>query len=470
MSCSKTPSPALCGVPDRKRIISEGTGESPEAKKLNFSKSPTCEATNTKMTDVVMPSDDATATQWCKATFSKMNEMCEMYKGLQESLKYFASEVKANTEVLMEVQGDIKTLEDRVSVLENQNMELQIQNKHLKEENLRNDIKKREKNLIFDGISDTYKEDNCFLYQKLINVLNSMETFCKQANRVQISRLQRLGPYKKDKTRPVLCEFVKFNDVQLILQNRGQLPRNVYAKEDYPVEIENRRRVLRPIFNVARNLEKYKGKCRLVADKLIILGQTFTVAPIRNLDKLPSDLDPIKTAQKEDENSLAFFTRASPFSNFHDAPFQLKGKMYQCVEQYIQSQKALLFNDEVAYNRIMNATEPYEMKKEGRSVKNFIVQQWEQHAERIAFEGCLSKFEQSNSLKEILLSTNDKELIEASKDLFWGAGLTLDSKDILRKNAGTGLNVLGKVLMRVRETLDEDGSDSDSVTQISTLV
>ena len=251
----------------------------------------------------------------------------------------------------------------------------------------------------------------------------------------------------------MLCQFQKYSDVLLIKQNRAQLPRKIFVNEDYPAEIQDRRRVLRPIFNAARRNTKYQGKCRLVDDRLIILGQAYTAAPIRNLDKLPDDLNPRKLAEREDDETIAFFTRASPFSNFHDAPFHKNGKNYRCVEQYIQAGKAELFDDDRAYNKILNATSPFDMKKEGNHVKNYADHIWKQNAERIAFEGCVAKFEQNELLKEILLNTDCKEILEASKDPFWGVGLSIDDKNILNKEARQGENKLGNILMRVRELL-----------------
>ena len=46
-----------------------------------------------------------------------------------------------------------------------------------------------------------------------------------------------------------------------------------------------------------------------------------------------------------------------------------------------------------------------------------------------------------------------KELAEASRDPFWGVGLTLHDNGILNRDAWTGKNTLGKVLMRVRQEL-----------------
>jgi len=55
-----------------------------------------------------------------------------------------------------------------------------------------------------------------------------------------------------------------------------------------------------------------------------------------------------------------------------------------------------------------------------------------------------AKFTQHKDLKKILLETGDAELIEnAPKDYQWGCG-----------SKGTGLNLLGKALMDIREELN----------------
>ncbi len=55
----------------------------------------------------------------------------------------------------------------------------------------------------------------------------------------------------------------------------------------------------------------------------------------------------------------------------------------------------------------------------------------------------LQKFMTHTELRELLLSTGDEEIIEATHDdYYWGCG----------KN-GTGKNILGKILMEVRAIL-----------------
>jgi len=156
---------------------------------------------------------------------------------------------------------------------------------------------------------------------------------------------------------------------------------------------------------------------------------------------------------------LVFFTQGSPFSNFHKAPFVKGNVSYLCSEQYIQAMKAETFNDDVTRNRIMRCTSPYEMKNLGNQVKNFVTQVWHKEGEKIAHDACLAKFSQNEILRNALCETNHKSLGEATSDMFWGVGLTLNDERVLEHELWTGKNNMGKVLMKVREELKNRGAN-----------
>jgi len=177
------------------------------------------------------------------------------------------------------------------------------------------------------------------------------------------------------------------------------------------------------------------------------------VEPENTLASLPMTLQPRAAAEKENETVIVFFTQGSPFSNFHHAPFVKNNTRYCCNEQYIQASKAQIFNDDNAHAKIMQSRNPYEIKKLGRDVRNFIKQKWEQEAKKIAIEGCLAKFSQNTELLDALLRTEKKTIGEASKDPIWGIGKSLDAADVLDSDSWTGENVLGNALMYVREQL-----------------
>lgn len=68
--------------------------------------------------------------------------------------------------------------------------------------------------------------------------------------------------------------------------------------------------------------------------------------------------------------------------------------------------------------------------------------------------GNLAKFGQHTDLREYLLGTGDRVLVEASPlDRVWGIGLAADDERAVSPDQWRGLNLLGFALMQVRETL-----------------
>ena len=59
------------------------------------------------------------------------------------------------------------------------------------------------------------------------------------------------------------------------------------------------------------------------------------------------------------------------YSQWYKAPMVEDGVRYNCCEQYMMAQKALLFNDRKTYDMIMKDGNPANMKKYGRMVRNF---------------------------------------------------------------------------------------------------
>ena len=150
-------------------------------------------------------------------------------------------------------------------------------------------------------------------------------------------------------------------------------------------------------------------------------------------------------------------TKNGYLSNWYDSPFVSEGKTFQNSEQYFMYQKAVLFNDMEAAKKIMEAETPKEYKKLGRTVQGFNSEIWEQNRENVMFDGVLLKFCQNEDLKQKLLATGDAVLVEASPyDRIWGIGMRKADAEKISPENWKGLNLLGKVLMKVRETIKKD--------------
>lgn len=141
-------------------------------------------------------------------------------------------------------------------------------------------------------------------------------------------------------------------------------------------------------------------------------------------------------------------------SNWYPSPFVADGKKFSSAEQYMMYCKAKCFHDEEIAEKIMGTDEVAIIKALGRKVRNYEEEVWSRIRGQEVYEGLLEKFSQNEDLKAKLLGTGDATLVEcAVKDCIWGIGLSMDDPDRLEESKWRGKNLLGKTLMRVRETL-----------------
>ena len=124
-------------------------------------------------------------------------------------------------------------------------------------------------------------------------------------------------------------------------------------------------------------------------------------------------------------------------SNFYEAPVTWDGLTYPNNEAAFQSAK---LEDRRAREQFVNL-DPSSAKRLGRRIQ--LRPDWEQIKYNVMQEICIAKFTQNKDLRERLLATGDKYLEEGNTwgDTVWG---TVDGK---------GLNMLGKILMQVRDQL-----------------
>lgn len=154
------------------------------------------------------------------------------------------------------------------------------------------------------------------------------------------------------------------------------------------------------------------------------------------------------------ESMVLFWGDEDIYSNFHPSPFTVDGKIFHCSEQYFMYCKADYFSDAATADKIMAETAPINCKKLGRQIKNYDESAWDNVRESFMFDACYNKFLQNPNLKKQLLDTQNRLLVEASPfDKIWGIGLAEDNVDAENTAKWRGRNLLGKVLMDVREKL-----------------
>ncbi|KAL8690439.1 MAG: hypothetical protein Q9218_004113 [Villophora microphyllina] len=161
-----------------------------------------------------------------------------------------------------------------------------------------------------------------------------------------------------------------------------------------------------------------------------------------------------------DNQSSIFFWRETDkdygfLCQWYLAPFksdQHPGITFNCAEQYMMYQKGTLAGETEVCERILTTAEPEKQKELGRSLKTLDAKQWDRIKFDIVVEGNVRKFSDNPHLRESLLATDNRELVEASpSDRVWGIGFL--AKYAEEQRASWGQNLLGKALMTVREML-----------------
>jgi ribA/ribD-fused uncharacterized protein len=135
-------------------------------------------------------------------------------------------------------------------------------------------------------------------------------------------------------------------------------------------------------------------------------------------------------------------------------PFVMDGVTYRTAEHYMMAGKARVFGDGEALTQILESVHPAEAKKLGRKVRNFDEAVWQAVSWDIVVTGNAAKFGQHPDLREFLLNTGERILVEASPfDRVWGIGMAAANPAAEHPANWEGLNLLGFALMAVRKQL-----------------
>ncbi len=142
------------------------------------------------------------------------------------------------------------------------------------------------------------------------------------------------------------------------------------------------------------------------------------------------------------------------FSQWWKSDFSIETDQYCCMEQYMMAEKARLFEDEEVLEEILKSKNPKQIKELGRKVRNFKEDIWQRNRCSIILNGNYAKFLQNKRLREFLLQTQNRVLVEASPyDKIWGIGMLADDEHVNNPLEWKGQNLLGFALMEVRDEL-----------------
>lgn len=194
----------------------------------------------------------------------------------------------------------------------------------------------------------------------------------------------------------------------------------------------------------------------LVKCMKMIMGVKIKGKEILQMIKTADIIKNVKQIEKE--NLVAFWKVSGEYgylSNWYYSEFKIEDVVYDSAEKYIMAQKAIVFQDMEMLEKILASTSQRDIKAYGRKVKNYDDIVWAKKRYDIGLDALKAKFSQNEELKNKLLGTGDKIIVEASPlDRIWGIGLSEQNKDILTPKKWRGRNLLGDMLMQAREELE----------------
>lgn len=130
------------------------------------------------------------------------------------------------------------------------------------------------------------------------------------------------------------------------------------------------------------------------------------------------------------------------FSNFAAFPIRLDGRTWPTSEHYFQ---ALKFLDKAHQEAIRREKSPMKAARMGRDRKRPLRKNWESVKDEVMRKAVRAKFTQHEDLRSLLIGTGTARLVEhTTNDAYWGDG-----------GDGSGRNMLGLILMELRDELSE---------------
>ena len=143
---------------------------------------------------------------------------------------------------------------------------------------------------------------------------------------------------------------------------------------------------------------------------------------------------------------IRFYKPTDPFgefSNFSNHPVVIDEKEWPTTEHYFQAKK---FSESKYEEEIRKLKTPMEAKISGSDRKKPLRRDWEEVKNDVMYTALSAKFNQHQELMQLLISTGDSYLVEHTRnDRYWGDG-----------GDGKGRNMLGRLLMKLRDELSKN--------------
>ena len=355
--------------------------------------------------------------------------------------------LKASVEIAHSDIAEIKSIKSNYkaelsNILETQHIIVKQAN-HVSAEINKIKAYSQRSNLIFEGIREEPGE-NCV--QTISRVIaNHLDL---QNAHTVIDKAHRLGNRLHNtsaKPRPIIVRFTTHSAKETTYARRRRLGQSgIWVKEHLPFETERKQRMMTEVLKRA----KHKDNNAYVKDtKLHYKGMVYDIDTVRK-----SDLNVEQLHQREDDNTLAFFGQFSPFYNLYNCDFTVNGTAFSCEKQCFMATRAQRHGDTDTLAKIMTETDPANIKNLSKFIKkrsDITIGEDTQADVETMTTALQAKFKLPE-LRQCLIKTGNKQLVEASKDKFWASGIPLRHDQCLDSSQYKGANKLGTLLQQIR--------------------
>ena len=339
----------------------------------------------------------------------------------------------------------ISQIESRLGVNEKLLLELEKQFA-----DLHNNKEKNARSIIIQGIPEGKGENLKVIVHQIL-----FDTDIK-VPWTETDEIYRDGYYNKRRSRPVKVTFTRKAVRDEVYRARNNTKKNPKCKDIWINELiseeqRQQRNELKALFELAL-LKGYTARYHM--DTIVVNGITYEHATI---NKLPQDLTLELAYSREIENLLLFHSEHVFLSNFY--PCNIKIEMLDITFGSLEQAYFYLLAKETGNvtkaHLILKTTNPRKIKRIGGSI--VATPEWLRKSDQVMFDLLGLKFKQNPELRQKLLATEGKTLVEATLNKYWGCGLTISMADKQIKADGKiqypGSNWLGHQVADIRRDI-----------------
>ena len=398
-----------------------------------------------KKNPVTMPSSE-TKTDTFSPRDEEMHQKIDRLVDRFDKVETTSNEYKTSLEF---TQAEVKDLREENAALKEayQELSLEIQRNTyairkmgIKQENMETNVRKR--NIVFKGIPESLDGK-----ENLHEVIHQIFAEMGIEKPISYDAAYRIGAKPGKYPRPLLVSFIRLDDRNLIFSRRVELRNShhfnkVWLSEDITSRTRRARNVFREVAKEARN---QGARCMATPNSVTINDAKYTE---ENLDDLPPQFAVEEAKMKKMGDTIGYGSEHAQFSNLYPARVPIKKKNYLSSEQAFRHIRATENGRPNIAARIWWSKDPYDIMDLDRNLA--VSEEWKKKEDFVLFKCIFRKYETNEDLRDVLLSTGDMELAEATRSTKWATGASINSV-AMKNHTWTGENRQGKHSMKVRD-------------------